>query len=345
MLLTVILNAYVHERFVPEAVESLLIQDHLEPFEIIILSALPNFQIDPSLVQRGIKRGIELRSVTVPRGPVGLGLAIGVETARGEVIALLDEDDFWISTKVADLELAFKRPDVVYYHNAQIFVDESGSRLPWSNLHRLVRHPSSLRGEGRRIEVSTSDFSGLARVRSLEPDFNNSSIAIRRGALTQSIEILRGVTRGEDCYLFFAALNLGGIIVLTTNRLTNYRIHQGAVTAIGLQRTESASRLARYGLDVSSRLSQMVVFNEHLVRGNDVGSELLRSEIAYYTVMDLIANGSKPHGPGKDLIRDLLGGEFVRPRLRELLTIVLHCLSWVAPSAARQAVDIWRGLR
>ena len=344
-LISVVVNAYINDKFLPEALGSVLDQEYEGDFELIVLSPRPGFTATQPILKKASDRGIRLQIVEVPPGPVGLGLDQGVRAARGDVIALLDDDDLWEPGKLASIEGAFRDSQVVYFHNSQTFVDEQNRPLSQFNIHRLVRHPASRLASGKGVFIDSSNPAKLARCRAFEPDFNNSSITIGKTVLQAHLESARRVTQGEDTFLYYCALASRGTLVITTDRLTRYRIHQRGKTAAGSAIHDRSGRLEKYMENALGQQHRLQLVREDILKFAipEVESSL-NSDQAFWATMCSVANGSLKRGEASSRTRILLGDTYARPRSRELIAVALGWLGACFPRVAQTGFSIWRGV-
>jgi hypothetical protein len=343
--ISVIVNSYVNDKFLLQALSSVVNQEFGGDFEIIVLSPNPGFELPQPILTKASDRNIRVEIVYVPPGPVGLGLDRGVRAAHGDVIALLDDDDLWEVGRLAAVEVAFRNPRVVYFHNSQTFVDEENRPLPPFNIHRLIRHPASLLPSGKSVVVDSSDSTTLARGRVYESDFQNSSIAIRRDTLEARLGSLQRVTKGEDTFLYYCAMASRGTLVITTDRLTRYRIHRGGVTASGSTTDSGAGRLEKYVEYANGQQHRLQLVRDELLRFAipEVVSSL-DSDQAFWSTMRSVASGSTTLGEVSTRTRLLLGDAYARPRARELIAVALGWLGASVPKVAQFGFSAWRGV-
>jgi hypothetical protein len=343
--ISVVVNSYVNSDLLPRAIESILKQQFQGEFEVVVLSSHFGFEVTQSMENEARNRGVDLKVVYVPPGPVGLGLNQGVLSATGDVIALLDDDDLWEREKLSRVDEAFRDPHIVYFHNSQTFVDEENMPLPFYNVHRLIRHPASLLPTGKTVVIDASDPDALARGRAYEPDFQNSSIAIRRETLEAHLGSLRDVTRGEDTFLYYCALGSRGRLAISTDRLTRYRIHQRGVTASGSSRGSIDGRLEKYVEYADGQQHRLeLVRKEILGYAIPEATSSLDSDQAFWSTMHSVATGSSTRAEFSKRTRFLLGDSYARPRPREMLALALGLLAATAPNVARTGFASWRGV-
>ena len=343
--ISVVVNSYTNDKFLRQALGSVVDQDFGPDFEIIILSPHQQFEVPEPIRTKARDRGVRIEIVRVPFGPVGVGLELGIRAARGEVIALLDDDDLWEPGKLALIEAAFQDPKVVYFHNSQTFVDEQNHPLSPLNVHRLIRHPASLLPNGRRVFVDSSDSTTLARGRVYEPEFQNSSIAIRKDVLQAHLGSLEGVTKGEDTFLYYCALASRRTLLLTTDRLTRYRIHNGGVTASGSAIGSAAGRLEKYVEYADGQQHRLQLVRDEILRSAipEVASSL-ESDLAFWSTLRSVATGSATQDEVPMRTRLLLGDAYARPRVRELIAVALGLLGASLPKVAQFGFSTWRAV-
>lgn len=130
MLMSVMMPAYNAERFVAQAVESILAQT-LDDFEFIIIDDGSSDRTH-EILQRYAARDARIRLVSRPN--TGRGVAPTrndlLHMARGEFLALMDADDIAVPQRL-EWQLAFLRenPEVGAVGGAIIDIDEAGREL------------------------------------------------------------------------------------------------------------------------------------------------------------------------------------------------------------------------
>jgi glycosyltransferase involved in cell wall biosynthesis len=114
-LVSVLITTYNYGRFIEESIESVLSQD-FPPDQIEILVVDDGSTDDTS--ERIKKYGSSIRYLYKSNGGQASALNLGFAEARGEIIALLDADDYWLPGKARRVLQEFeKRPDLaMVYH-------------------------------------------------------------------------------------------------------------------------------------------------------------------------------------------------------------------------------------
>jgi len=128
-LISVIVPVYNRERYVAEAIDSILAQDY-RPLEIIVVDD-GSTDRTPEIVQ---SYGDKLIYLCQENQGVSAARNSGVDYAHGEFLAFLDSDDTWVANKLSmQMSILEDSPDldIVYGHSEQFFspeVDESFKR-------------------------------------------------------------------------------------------------------------------------------------------------------------------------------------------------------------------------
>jgi hypothetical protein len=169
---------------------------------------------------RGPIEGAEgrYRDVNCPDEETGVKEAAGAEVATGDVVAFLDDDDVWESSKVARIvELFGRDPNLVYYCHDQTPIDEGGRPVQPTHREWARKDPRLFASwDGRNIRFL------LDRI---WPG-NNSSTVVRREWARAWLPALRQAGWSADSFWLVAALLSGRGIHLGTEPLTRLRLHQ-----------------------------------------------------------------------------------------------------------------------
>jgi hypothetical protein len=344
--ISVLVNSFDRLDFVWDALTSVLKQDATEPFEILLTTPHPELEVPPPLRELARVRQREIRTVLVPRGPIGWAWTVAAEVATGRWMALLDDDDLWEPGKIRRVQSALDRAtNLVFLHNSQTLVDRANRPLRAFGPYRLVRQSSSLSVEGRELIADPADPLSFAEARKYAPDVNNSSIVIGREIVTGMTDALRQVRRGEDTFVYYAALATGRPFYVTSDRLTRYRIHtEGntfAPSTAGMKRDPTAGYR---DLVAGHRQSLGLLRQKILVNASPWVAESLRNDEAFWAIWGGLAGEPVPSLEERRNLAQLLGGNWLRPRPRDLYAALLGVPAYFAPEAASELFQLWRRL-
>ena len=225
--ISVIVTAHDRRRYLPEALRSLERQTlDKSMFEVVVVK---NFE-DP--VSDDIIRRNGWKNIVTDVKPLGGKIAIGIQESRGEVITFLEDDDLYVPERLQVVEKKFREvKDLVYFHNAQVVIDEEGNVVPPKIAERFTC-PYLLNSELVVDEKIKSVPCSLDYIQALTgAGCNNSSIAIRRDLLKiESFKILKALPPVTDWYFYASAFASTGSLYLTPLKLTVYRLYFGSTS-------------------------------------------------------------------------------------------------------------------
>jgi len=123
-VVTVLIDTFNYGHFIDEAIRSVLVQDFpAEQMEIIVVD---DGSTDDTR-ERVAQHAERVQYFYKPNGGQASAFNFGIAKARGEYVALLDADDYWLPSKLSKVVQAFQsRPDIsLVYHRFQEFRAES----------------------------------------------------------------------------------------------------------------------------------------------------------------------------------------------------------------------------
>jgi glycosyltransferase involved in cell wall biosynthesis len=105
-LVTVLIDTYNYGRFIQEAIDSVLAQDFpAEEMEILVVD---DGSVDDT-AERVKKYGDRVQYFWKPNGGQASAFNFGLRRARGEIVAFLDADDYWLPGKLRRIVDAFEQ--------------------------------------------------------------------------------------------------------------------------------------------------------------------------------------------------------------------------------------------
>jgi hypothetical protein len=205
---SVLIDTYNHERFVEKAIASVLEQDFpVSDREILV--------VDDGSTDRTpeILRGYssQVRVLHKPNGGQASAFNVGIPECKGEVIAFLDGDDWWVAGKLQRIaQLMANDPSLGMVGHAIIdSYNDSTERVIAPDAQRRFRIDS----------VTSAEYFQMHRCY-----LGTSRLTLRSSVARKILPIPEALTIEADEYLFTLAAALADSLILT-EPLTHYRIH------------------------------------------------------------------------------------------------------------------------
>lgn len=207
-LVSVVMSVYNGEKFLREAIDSILDQT-FKDFEFIIIN---DGSADDTL--KIIKSYKDPRIVLISRKNKGLVASLneGIEKAQGKYIARMDADDVSLPDRFQlQVEYLIKNPSCVVLSSYIDLVDELGKPLPNWFLERTAVTPEQIKG----IMVQ-------------ECCIAHPAVMMVKGGLPKPA--YRSIPGAEDWDLWLRILRQGSVIHKIPKVLLKYRIHSNSIT-------------------------------------------------------------------------------------------------------------------
>lgn len=219
---SVLIDTYNHERFIAQAIQSVLDQDFpADAMEIIVVDD-GSTDRTPEIVRQFEPR---VRLIRKANGGQASAFNAGIPETRGEFVAFLDGDDWWAKMKLRTVVDAFmEHADIAAVGHGFLEVNEDGQQVE-------VFVPA----ETCRLGLSTTE---AARVADLGRTYlGTSRLAIRRSALDRIGPAPARPFYGADTPLYTLALGLGGAVIIN-QALAYYRRHSANLFLTDLDNTD-----------------------------------------------------------------------------------------------------------
>lgn len=207
--LSVVMSVYNAERYVAQAVESILSQTFSD-FEFLIIN---DGSTDGSFAILAAYAAQDPRIQLVNSPRLGIPQAKNrlLAEAQGEFVAVMDADDLALPNRFAlQVDFLQARPDVVAVGGDHEFIDQKGRSLGWSDL------PAT------DAEIQRLLLGGIALI-------HHPCTLIRRAALSQIGGYNEEMVSSEDLDLWLRLGELGHLANLKTPVL-RYRLHPNSAT-------------------------------------------------------------------------------------------------------------------
>lgn len=277
--LSVVMATYNGDAFIEAQLDSILRQTRL-PDEIVISDdgSTDNTLAIVTRVKATAPASVSWQVVT-HSSPLGVAnnFRSAASLATGDLIALADQDDWWVPGKLRTLENTLVGKDALLVHSDAELVDEAGNLLGMSVTDSL----RMTRGERRGL-IAGRGLEQLVR-RNL---VTGHTVVMRRGVVELAGEIPAGWLHDEWWALIAAA---HGRVVFCPEILGHYRQH--TINQVGATRSGFARLMERFGEPQDEFRARHRTRHEGLlgyVTNNESSlpqgsTRLLRGRIAHYT--------------------------------------------------------------
>lgn len=243
---SVVITAYNRTTFLGEAVNSIMRNDRSEiDLELIIISNR-DFHID------SIPEDVTFEKI-IMEGTIGEYLKKGIEIAKGEIIAFLDDDDLWNPNKINRLTNVFSDSDIIFYHNLYLYIDQLG---------RPVKHIRKVEKDDLDSFETPLSFKASIQEEKIREsierraDFNLSCIAVRRSFALKFTDLLQKISSAQDGFFFWAAVMSNEVLFIDHLKLTKYRVHDSNTS--GAKITENKAKELQKEIKTFKILNQKV---------------------------------------------------------------------------------------
>jgi glycosyltransferase involved in cell wall biosynthesis len=245
-MVSVVMVTYNHENYIKEAIESVLAQKTQYSYELLIGEDESQDGTRTICQEYAEKHPDKIKLFLRSRKDViiNFGKPNGaynwmetIKAAKGKYIAILDGDDYWISTDKLEKQILFLEGNKTYagsYHNSRI------EFLNYSKKSELYR--SSL-----RPEMDAKDMIAI------DSPFHTSSFVFKTSTFFPIPSWLINMYSGDMALFFIAACN--GKLKGFENILSAYRKHAGGVTKTGDPNKQKYIML--------NRIMMLTFFDEH----------------------------------------------------------------------------------
>lgn len=211
-VISVLVDTYNHEEFIEKALHSVLEQDFPAQDREIIVVDDGSTDRTPEILKRF---GSEIRVLRKSNEGQGTAFNLGIPACRGEFIAFLDGDDWWVPNKLSAIVAVFAaNPSAGLVGHGILESFDDGSVRPVA-----LEGPQCLR----------LNSLPAARLFRLCKSYLGTSRMNMRAALARQILPVPEALRIEaDEYLFTIAAGLSQVVIMTET-LTHYRLHKASL--------------------------------------------------------------------------------------------------------------------
>lgn len=215
--ISVIITAYNRDKFLSDAISSVLKQTLDKRFyEIIIIK---NFvtKYDKILIKNGIRLMKE-------NGSIGKFFTVGILNAKGDILCFLDDDDKFSYNK---LEEVYKRfvlyNNLSIYHNSFYTINESGKEFKPSKFSDSIKYMDKIKSLYIKDEIKNTDIKDFYKSKG---GHSMSCISCNKYFLKDNIDYIKKIQGWQDMFLMLLAISKNKQILMDNAKLTSYRLHK-----------------------------------------------------------------------------------------------------------------------
>lgn len=247
---TVIVDTFNHDRFIEQALGSILEQDYPQSdLEIIVVDDGSTDKTQAVLSKFGDK----ITVIKKQNGGQASAFNAAIPLARGEIVAFLDGDDWWAKNKLSNVMMEFSR-------SAEIGVVGHGFYEYDENAQQTR---AVLPGLTRQVELTVlADGIGFTNTMCF---FGTSRVSIRKRILDRIGQIPESLVVEADEFMSTMAVAKSHATILN-EPLTFYRIHTGNLFYFNDRNEEKGRRkmsvLVHLSQALRSQLRQELASNE-----------------------------------------------------------------------------------
>jgi glycosyltransferase involved in cell wall biosynthesis len=243
---SVLIDTYNHERFVEEAIQSVLSQDFPVSGREILVVDDGSTDRTPEILA---KFASQIRILRKANGGQASAFNHGIPECRGELIAFLDADDWWAPDKLTRVTSAMAaEPEIGFVGHGIITVFPDGTRR------------TDVLRDGFYLQAN--DLAGAQLFRRRCAFMGTSRMAVRRTLLQQILPIPAEIQIQADEYIYTLASVLMPMRILP-EPLTFYRVHDNnafyMLNANPERLRHKQKSLAALAKTLSQRLAQLGV--------------------------------------------------------------------------------------
>lgn len=208
--ISVLIDTYNHERFVEKAIVSVLEQDYPAADREIIVIDDGSSDRTPQIIQNFAPH---VRLLRKQNGGQASAFNAGIPECRGESIAFLDGDDFWLPGKLS-------RVAKVLSENPEVGMVGHGIKELYAGGAENIVAPE----KDERFQINSLATARLFRLR--KSFLGTSRLAMRAALARRILPVPAPLVFEADEYLFTLAAAMSEVVILR-EPLTCYVIHGG----------------------------------------------------------------------------------------------------------------------
>jgi Glycosyl transferase family 2 len=205
---SVLIDTYNHERFIEKAIHSVLAQDFPATLREIIVVDDGSTDRTPQIVQRFEPK---VRCIRKENGGQASAFNAGIPECRGQIIAFLDGDDYWLPGKLS-------RVADVLEKNSAVGLVGHAIKESWPDGQERISAPA----KDEKLRINSMESAKHFRLR--KSFLGTSRMTIRAEIARNILPVPEALVFEADEYLFTLAAVMSDVIILE-EPLTCYVIH------------------------------------------------------------------------------------------------------------------------
>lgn len=287
LTVSVLIDTYNHERFIEEAITSVLEQDFPDSDREIIVVDDGSTDRTPDIIR---KFQPHIRYLRKSNGGQASAFNVGIPECKGELVAFLDGDDWWDPSKLRRVVPVFAAsPEVVMVGHGTVAVSPDGNRQ------------TNILSEGHRFSTQSVHGAMLFRLRK---SFLGTRATIRASVLRKILPVPEAIRIEADEFVFTMAAAFGEVEILP-EALFFYRLHANNFysqpsfnEAAVMRKQKNIAQLAQSltvrlrEVNVSEEVIQTIVHavqveadHLRLSAGHGNSREMVKTELAMYQLL------------------------------------------------------------
>ncbi|MGP6239431.1 glycosyltransferase family 2 protein [Cuniculiplasma sp. SKW4] len=266
---SVIIPVHYRKDFVTRAVKS--VREGSDSTEILVVKNYSDENIDR------IIESMNAVNILEHADPLGTKIARGLSEASGDVIFILEDDDYFEKDKINHVMKLFEKKGIDYHHNDMIKVNAKGETIG-----------KGLKGKSSKnsLFIDKIDSQTLDQMHRYKMYYNTSSMAFRKDILMDYTDQMKRVGLVMDTFLFQISLLNGKYFFQDNQTLTNYTVHESASNISGVNFEDFISR----GLKFFNQAYQDSLISASLLKDSNLSdyaiswSNFLKNSINLFTL-------------------------------------------------------------
>ena len=213
---SVVIFDYDRKNFIKDIIKSIAVNIGDKNIEILVIKSYEDPEIDNFLKNNNIRFFTLLENKSQSDY-----IKCAVKESLGEILMFHDDDDQFADEKISYVyDLFYQHEDLGYYHNNFNTIDQKGNIVYNRNYKTPEFEPAYIKNSDKPMYFNKN----IKLLNHIRPDFNSSSICIRKSIITGFQKDFEFNVR-PDTFLLIMALLSDLSLFLDNKILTHYRLY------------------------------------------------------------------------------------------------------------------------